>query len=63
MKTFFYILAFLIWLATFTLGCLAFAQVIKLSITQEVILGVLFVGSLFYIRVKKFQPSWMSKLD
>lgn len=63
MKTFFYILAFLVWLVTFVIGCMAFGQVITMSNPQEAILSVLFIGSLIYMRIKKLQPSWIRKLD
>jgi hypothetical protein len=57
MKKILFILGLVIWLPSFIIGLLSFGRFLELSITQEIIVGVMFIGSLLLIN--KFKPKWM----
>ena len=50
MKKNLFILGMVIWLQSFIIGLLSFGRFLELSITQEIIVVVMFIGSLLLIK-------------
>ena len=57
MKKTLFVLGMLIWLPSFVIGLLVFGRFLELSTTQEIIVVVMFIGSLLLIN--KCKPTWM----
>jgi hypothetical protein len=57
MKKTLFILGMVIWLPSFIIALLDFGGFLELNTTQEIIVGVMFIGSLLLIN--KCKPTWM----
>ena len=58
-KKILFILGMVIWLPSFIILIIGSVDLIELSITQEIIVGVMFIGSL--LLSNKCKPTWMKE--
>jgi hypothetical protein len=59
MRKVFFILGMIVWLPSFIIGCCAFGRMIELTFFEEIVVSILFIGSL--VLMKKNSTAWKNK--